>query len=112
MKQPKLNDLSIDWKATARMRSKMAEAKKLTITINVDRSALAFLGKLSARDRKAYQTRLAGALKRNSITPLETERRLSTVEQELRVDAIITIHSQSLLYQYGCVITSHSGSVT
>ena len=83
MKQPKLNDLSIDWKATARMRSKMAEAKKLTITINVDRSALAFLGKLSARDRKAYQTLVAGALKRNSITPLETERRLSTVEQEL-----------------------------
>ena len=84
MKQPKLNDLSIDWKATARMRSKMAKAKKLTITINVDRGALAFLGKLSARDRKAYQTLLAGALKRNSITPLETERRLSTVEQELR----------------------------
>src|SRR3970040_1213144 len=30
---------------------------------------------------------------------------------ELRVDAIITIHWQSLLYQYGCILTSHSGSV-
>jgi hypothetical protein len=66
------------------MRSKMSKAKKITITINVDRSALAFLGKLSPRDRKAYQTLLAGAVKRNSSTPLETERRLSTVEQELR----------------------------
>ena len=84
MKQPKLNYRSIDWKATARMRSKMAKAKKLTITINVDRSALAFLGKLSTRDRNAYQTLLTGALKRNSITPSETERRLLTVEQELR----------------------------
>jgi hypothetical protein len=84
MKRTKLNDLSIDWKATARMRSKMAKAKKFTITINVDRSALAFLGKLSARDRNAYQTLLAGALKRYSITPSETERRLLTVEQELR----------------------------
>ena len=31
---------------------------------------------------------------------------------QLRVDAIITIHSQSLLYQYGCVLTSHYGFVT
>ena len=29
----------------------------------------------------------------------------------LRVNATITIHSQSLLYQYGCILTSHSGSV-
>ena len=84
MKEPKLTDLSIDWKVTARLRSKMAKAKNITITINVDRSALAFLAKLSPRDRKAYQNLLAGSPKRSSTASLDTERRLSTIEQELR----------------------------
>lgn len=84
MKEPKLTDLSIDWKGTERLRAKMAKAKKITITINVDRSALAFLAKLSPRDRKAYQNLLAGAPKRSSNATLDTERRLSTVEEELR----------------------------
>ena len=84
MNEPKLSDLSIDWKGTARLRSKIAKAKKITITINVDRSALAFLAKLSPRDRKAYQNLLAGSPKRSSPAILDTERRLSAIEQELR----------------------------
>ena len=84
MKEPKLADLSIDWKGTARVRSKLAKAKKITITVKFDRSAIAFLAKLSPRDRKAYQNLLVGSPKRSSSATLDTERRLSTVEEELR----------------------------
>ena len=63
MKQPKLNDLVIDRKATQSIRSAMAKAKKIKITINIDEDSLGILRDMANQTGVPYQKLLNQILK-------------------------------------------------
>lgn len=63
MKQPKLKDVKIDVKGTERMRSRMAKAKKIKITVNVDEDLLEALKLRSDETGVPYQSLLNRVLR-------------------------------------------------
>ena len=67
MKQPKIKDLKIDLKGTKNVRSRMAKAKKIKITINIDEDLLEALKLRSDESGVPYQV-LLNRLLRASIS--------------------------------------------
>jgi predicted DNA binding CopG/RHH family protein len=63
MKQPKLKDVKIDVKGTEKMRSRMAKAKKIKITVNVDEDLLETLKLRSDETGIPYQSLLNRVLR-------------------------------------------------
>lgn len=63
MKQPRLKDVVIDAKGTDRMRSRIAKAKKLKITINIDEDLIAALRLRSEKTGVPYQNLLNRVLR-------------------------------------------------
>lgn len=84
MKQPKLNDLLIDRRATREIRSKMKRTRKIKITINVDEDSLALLRKMSTETGAPYQRLLNQILKEGLSKRSEAESRLERIEKELK----------------------------
>ena len=82
MKQPKLNDLTIDFEGTRKLRSQLTKTKKIKITINIDEQSLTFLRKVSRQStplRFLYQ-----AVKEGVSYTGETKARLDRIERELQ----------------------------
>jgi len=84
MKQPKTSDLKFDKAGTKLMRSKMAKAKNIKITINVDASNLAALKELAAESSVPYQRLLNIILKEGLGKKSTIESRIGKIERELR----------------------------
>jgi len=83
MKEPKLTDLEVDEKATRQIHQKMAKAKSVKITINIDRDSIDFLRVKSAETGIPYQRLLNRLLKKALETESETESRLDRLEKEI-----------------------------
>jgi len=84
MKVPKTRDLKFDKAGTKFMRSKMAKAKTIKITINVDAASLAALKELAAKSGVPYQRLLNIILKEGLGRKDTVESRLERIERDLR----------------------------
>ena len=85
MKQPKIKDLKIDLKGTQTLRTRMAKAKKIKITINIDEDLLTALKLRSDDSGIPYQV-LLNKLLRSSIEksiPSKAQSRLDRLEKEV-----------------------------
>ena len=76
MKEPKLTDVEVDEKATRQIRQKMAKAKSVKITINIDGKSLDTLRAKASRNRHTLPEtaepifeKRAGNRLRNRIPP-------------------------------------------
>jgi len=83
MKEPKLSDLKVDEKATRQIQQKMAKAKAVKITINIDRDNLDILRSKSAKTGIPYQRLLNRFLEKALKADTETESRLDRLEKEI-----------------------------
>ncbi len=83
MKEPKLIDLEVDEKATRQIRHKMAKAKLVKITINIDKDNLDVLRVKAANSGIPYQRLLNRFLKKALQADAETESRLDRLEKEV-----------------------------
>jgi len=83
MKQPKLSDVKVDVKGTKAIRSMMAKAKKIKITINVDEDLLAELRQMADSSGVPYQTLLNRVLKDAISLKRDEGSRLDRLEREV-----------------------------
>ena len=83
MKEPRLTDLEFDEKATRQIRHKMAKAKSVKITINIDKDNLDVLRIKSADTGVPYQRLLNRYLKKALQSEAETDSRLDRLEKEV-----------------------------
>jgi predicted DNA binding CopG/RHH family protein len=83
MKEPKLNDLEVDEKATRQIRREMATAKSVKITINIDKDNLDVLRVKAADTGIPYQRLLNQYLKKALQSETKTESRLDRLEKEV-----------------------------
>ena len=83
MKEPRLTDLEVDEKATRQIRQKMAKAKSVKITINIDKDNMDVLRIKAADTGIPYQRLLNQYLKKALQSEAETESRLDRLEKEV-----------------------------
>jgi predicted DNA binding CopG/RHH family protein len=84
MKPPKLSDLRFDRRGTEQIRSAMARAKKIHITINIDVESLQQLRQMADERGVPYQRLLSQALGGGLVQQDLTEARLTRLEQEFK----------------------------
>jgi predicted DNA binding CopG/RHH family protein len=83
MKEPTLKDLVIDDKGTRQIRRKMAIARSVKITINIDKDSLDILRAKAAETGVPYQRLLNQILNRALQNDTQTESRLDRLEKEI-----------------------------
>jgi uncharacterized protein (DUF4415 family) len=83
MKTPKLSDVKIDWAETKKIRSMMAKAEKIKITINIDRDSLHKLRNLAANSGASYQKLLNQILREGLNGRKDLASRVDRIEREL-----------------------------
>jgi len=83
MKEPKLNELEIDNRGTQQIRRKMAAAKSVKITINIDKGNLDILRAKAATTGVPYQRLLNKFLNKALQSDAKTESRLDRLEKEV-----------------------------
>ncbi len=83
MKEPRLNELAINDKGTQQIRRKMAAARSVKITINIDRGNLDILRAKAAKTGVPYQRLLNKFLNRALQNDVRTESRLDRLEKEV-----------------------------
>lgn len=84
MKQPKLKDVKFDLKGTEKMRTRMAKAKKIKITVNVDEDLLEALKLRSYETGVPYQNLLNRVLRSAMKEAADGETaRLDRLEREV-----------------------------
>jgi predicted DNA binding CopG/RHH family protein len=83
MKEPKFNELVIDDKGTHQIRHKMAMARSVKITINIDKGSLDTLRAKAAETGVPYQRLLNQFLNRALQNDVQTESRLDRLEKEV-----------------------------
>ena len=84
MKQPKMSDLKINKKNTKTIRKKMAESKKVKITINFDADVLGEIKQMAEDLGSPYQTLLNKIVKDAVKTKSLKETRLDRLEKEIK----------------------------
>lgn len=84
MKPPRLSDLRFDRRGTEQIRSAMARAKKIQITINIDVESLQQLRQMADERGVPYQRLLNQALGEGLGQQDLTEARLTRLEQEFK----------------------------
>jgi predicted DNA binding CopG/RHH family protein len=85
LKQPKINEIKIDLNGTEKMRARMAKAKKIKITVNIDEDLLTAL-KLRSEDSGVPYQVILNKLLRSSLEkqiPSEAQSRLDRLEKEV-----------------------------
>ncbi len=84
MKEPRLNELAINDKGTQQIRRKMAAARSVKITINIDKGNLDILRAKAARTGVPYQRLLNQFLGMALQHDAKTESRLDRLEKEVK----------------------------
>ena len=84
MKQPKLSDLKIDVKGTKQMRARMAKARKIKITVNIDEDILESLRDTADASGIPYQSLLNRLLRESVEKSSENASRLEKLEREVQ----------------------------
>ncbi len=85
MKKPKLSDLKIDERGTKNMRSLVAHASKIKITVNIDTDIIKQLKSLSEETSIPYQVLLNKLLKESLEKTRSQEARLRQLEETVAV---------------------------
>ncbi len=85
MKKPKLSDLKIDERGTKKMRSLVAHASKIKITVNIDTDIIKQLKSLSEETSIPYQVLLNKLLKESLEKTRSQEARLRQLEETVAV---------------------------
>jgi predicted DNA binding CopG/RHH family protein len=83
MKQPNLNNLTIDRAGTRKLRAQMQNTKKIKITIDIDAQRLTLVRKVSGKSSIPYQQILSQVLKETAIEKGEARSRLDRIEKEI-----------------------------
>jgi len=83
MKQPKLNDLTIDHAGTRKLRARLKKAKNIKITINIDERSLTLARKVYGQLGIPYQRILSQVLEEAAINKGESHARLNRIEREI-----------------------------
>ena len=83
MKEPKMSELEIDYKGTRQIRRKMAAARSVKITINIDSENLEILRAKAADTGIPYQRLLNRFLTTALQAEVESESRLDRLEREV-----------------------------
>lgn len=83
MKQPKLRDVKVNLKETARIRSSSKKQKSVKITINIDSDSLSKLRKMSAESGVPYQRLLNSMLKQSLTKGATSQSRIERIEREI-----------------------------
>ena len=83
MKEPRLKDAVIDDKGTRQIRRKMAIARSVKITINIDKDSLDILRAKAAETGVPYQRLLNQILNRALQNDTQTKSRLDRLEEEI-----------------------------
>ncbi len=84
MKQPKLSDLRVDTKGTKVMREKMAKARKIKITINIDEDVLESVRGKADESGIPYQSLLNRLLREAVEKASGNDSRLEKLEREVQ----------------------------
>ena len=82
MKQPKLNNLTIDRVGTRQLRTQLKKSKKIKITINFDAASLRFVRKIDGKTSPPYHQLISQLLKENLDDNALS--RLDRIERELK----------------------------
>jgi predicted DNA binding CopG/RHH family protein len=83
MREPKLSELEIDEQGTRRIHRRMAGAKSVKITINIDAKNLEILRAKATRTGVPYQRLLNRLLSKGLHSDTEAESRLDRLEKEI-----------------------------
>ena len=83
MKQPKLNNLTIDKPGTKKIRDLALKSKKIKITINIDQKSLETLKNMAHTSGASYQKILNEILKIGLEKQNDAETRLQKIEMEI-----------------------------
>jgi predicted DNA binding CopG/RHH family protein len=84
MKEPRLSDLKTDERGTRQIRRRMAAARHVKITINIDSDNLDILRAKSAATGIPYQRLLNQLLAQALASNRESESRLDRLEMEVK----------------------------
>ncbi len=84
MKEPRLDELAIDDKGTQQIRRRMAAARSVKITINIDKGNLDILRAKASKTGVPYQRLLNQFLGRALQNDSKTESRLDRLEKEVK----------------------------
>jgi len=82
MKQPKVNDLTIDRAGTRQLRAQLKKNKKIKITINVDAASLGSVRNIGGKTSLPYHGFLSQLLKEHLDEKAIS--RLNRIERELK----------------------------
>lgn len=84
MKEPKIDNLKLNKKATQKMRDTMKKATKVKITINFDSDLLEEVREMADHIGSPYQTLLNNLLREALKNKESQEDRLNRLEKEIR----------------------------
>lgn len=84
MREPKLEDLTVDEAGTASLRAAVAREKAVKITITIDTNSLSALRKASQRTGVPYHALVSRVLKKDLARQTATESRLDQLEREVK----------------------------
>ncbi|TKB66091.1 MAG: hypothetical protein E8D52_17105 [Nitrospira sp.] len=84
MREPKLEDLTVDETGTVRLRAAVAREKAVKITITIDTNSLSALRNASQRTGVPYHALVSRVLKKDLARQTATESRLDQLEREVK----------------------------
>lgn len=84
MREPKLEDLTVDETATARLRASLAREKAVKLTVTIDTKSLHALKEVSRRTGVSYQALVSRTLKKGLTNRATLESRLDHLEREVK----------------------------
>lgn len=84
MREPKLDDLTVDEAASVQLRAALAREKGVTVTIMIDTKSQHALKEASRRTGVPYQALVSRALKTGLTRQVTTESRLDRLEREVK----------------------------
>ena len=84
MREPRLDDLTVDEAASAQLRGALARDKAVKITVTIDTKSLHALREASRRTGVPYQALVSRVLKTGLTRRVTTESRLDRLEREVK----------------------------
>ena len=84
MREPRLDELTVDEAASVQLRAALAREKAVKLTIMIDTKSLRALKEASRRTGVPYQALVGQALKKELTRRVTTESRLDRLEREVK----------------------------
>ena len=84
MREPKLDDFTVDEAASVQLRTALAREKAVKLTIMIDTKSLNTLKEASRRTGMPYQALVSRALKKGLTRRVTMESRLDRLEREVK----------------------------